>query len=135
MNSHSRPRHESSMTGVLVWIRVPLSTLGMGGCAVTLRSKLSPHQPRWRAFQSPSTRYDESSRENGRLASRRPMSVLFEAIARQMGYIQRRADDLTFEWSPELIKAIQDRVLAGDHRRDAGLYGVGRWVVDSAPMT
>lgn len=48
-----------------------------------------------------------------------------------MEYVQRRADDSTFEWSPELIKAIQDRVLAGDHRKGAGRYGTGRWVVNS----
>jgi Fic family protein len=49
-----------------------------------------------------------------------------------MEYVQRRADDRTFEWSPELIKAIQDHVLAGDYRKGAGRYGTGRWVVDSA---
>jgi hypothetical protein len=49
-----------------------------------------------------------------------------------MEYVQRRADDRTFEWSPELIKAIQDKVLAGDYRKGAGRYGSDRWVVDSA---
>ena len=49
-----------------------------------------------------------------------------------MEYVQRRADDRTFEWSAELIKAIQDHVLAGDYRKGAGRYGTGRWVVDSA---
>jgi Fic family protein len=49
-----------------------------------------------------------------------------------MEYVQRRADDRTFAWSPELIKAIQDKVLAGDYRKGAGRYGSGRWVVDSA---
>jgi len=46
-------------------------------------------------------------------------------------YVQRRADDPTFQWSPELIKAIQDHVLAGDYRKGAGRYGTGRWVVSS----
>jgi Fic family protein len=72
------------------------------------------------------------------LAGERPSGIsaadvgLVRGYRGAMEYIQRRADDLTFEWSPELIKAIQDRVLAGDHRRGAGRYGVGRWVVDSA---
>ncbi|HEV8470015.1 MAG TPA: Fic family protein [Candidatus Limnocylindria bacterium] len=72
------------------------------------------------------------------LAGERPSGVsasdvgLVRGYREAMEYIQRRADDRTFEWSPELIKAIQDRVLAGDYRKGAGRYGVGRWVVDSA---
>jgi Fic family protein len=72
------------------------------------------------------------------LAGERPSGVsasdvsLVRGYRGAMEYVQRRADDVTFEWSPELIKAIQDRVLAGDYRKGAGRYGVGRWVVDSA---
>ena len=45
-----------------------------------------------------------------------------------MSYVQSRADDRVFRWSPELLKAIHHRVLAG--RRGAGRYGEGRLVVD-----
>jgi Fic family protein len=72
------------------------------------------------------------------LAGERPAGIsasdvgLVRGYREAMEYIQRRADDRTFEWSSELIKAIQDRVLAGDYRKGAGRYGVSRWVVDSA---
>lgn len=72
------------------------------------------------------------------LAGERPITVSEEDAAlvrgyrEAMEYIQRRADDDTFVWSPELIKSIQDRVLAGDYRKGAGRYGTGRWIVDSA---
>src|SRR5919201_2402442 len=49
-----------------------------------------------------------------------------------MEYIQRRADDWTFDWAPELVKAIHDKVLAGSYSKGAGRYGASRWVVDSA---
>jgi len=39
-----------------------------------------------------------------------------------MGLVLRRADDPDFAWSPELIRAIHDRVLAGDYSKAAGRY-------------
>lgn len=74
------------------------------------------------------------------LAGERPAGIsasdvsLVRGYREAMEYVQRRADDRTFEWSPELIKAIQDRVLAGDYRKGAGRYGTGRWVVNSATL-
>lgn len=45
-----------------------------------------------------------------------------------MTYVQGRADDPILDWSPELLKAIHHRVLAG--RRGAGRYGEGRFLVN-----
>lgn len=39
-----------------------------------------------------------------------------------MGLVLRRADDPDFTWSPELIRSIHDRVLAGDYAKGAGRY-------------
>jgi hypothetical protein len=47
-----------------------------------------------------------------------------------MTYVQTRADDPVFEWSPELLKAIHNRVLAG--RREGGRYGEGRFITNSS---
>ena len=68
------------------------------------------------------------------LAGDRPQTVttvdaaLVEGYREAMTYVQGRSDDPVFEWSSELIKGIQHRVLAG--RRGAGRYGEGRFVVD-----
>ena len=48
-----------------------------------------------------------------------------------MTYCQRRADDDVFTWSPELIKGIQDHVLAGRKDLGAGRYGKARFVQDN----
>ena len=47
-----------------------------------------------------------------------------------MSYALRRADDPVFEWSPELVKAIHDRVMAGRFTRGAGRYGKARFIVN-----
>ena len=71
------------------------------------------------------------------LAGDRPSNVTVEdaslvtGYADAMEYCQRRADDDVFDWSPELIKAIQDKILAGRSDRGAGRYGRGRYVTDS----
>ncbi len=70
------------------------------------------------------------------LAGDRPNTVsvtdaeLVRGYREAMTYVQARADDPIFEWSPELVKAIHHRILAG--RRGAGRYGEGRFVVDDA---
>lgn len=72
------------------------------------------------------------------LAGDRPSSVSAENASLVTGYrdamtyCQRRADDDVFTWSPELIKGIQDRILAGRRDRGAGRYGKGRYVQNSA---
>jgi Fic family protein len=72
------------------------------------------------------------------LAGDRPSSVsakdasLVTGYRDAMTYCQRRADDDVFSWSPELIKAIQDRILAGRSDWGAGRYGKGRFVQNSA---
>ena len=48
-----------------------------------------------------------------------------------MTYCQRRADDDVFSWSPELVKGIQDRILAGRADWGAGRYGKGRFIQNS----
>ncbi len=71
------------------------------------------------------------------LAGDRPASVTVENAALvtgyhdAMAYCQRRADDDVFTWSPELIKGIQDKVLAGRKDLGAGRYGKARFVQDS----
>lgn len=72
------------------------------------------------------------------LAGDRPVTVSADDAALVTGYrdamtyCQRRADDDVFSWSPELIKGIQDRVLAGRPDWGAGRYGKGRYVQNSA---
>lgn len=72
------------------------------------------------------------------LAGDRPVTVtpddasLVTGYRDAMTYCQRRADDDVFSWSPELIKGIQDRVLAGRSDWGAGRYGKGRFVQNSA---
>ena len=72
------------------------------------------------------------------LAGDRPATVssedadLVSGYRDAMKYVQRRADDKTFAWSSELIKGIHDRVLAGNFAKEAGRYGIGRWVADAA---
>lgn len=67
------------------------------------------------------------------LAGDRPLTVssgdaeLVRGYREAMTYVQGRADDPVFEWSPELLKALHHRVLAG--RRGAGRYGEGRFLV------
>lgn len=71
------------------------------------------------------------------LAGDRPENVSLEDAALVTGYrdamqyCQRRAEDDVFEWSPELIKPIQDHILAGHPEWGAGRYGKGRYVTDS----
>lgn len=70
------------------------------------------------------------------LAGERPRSVveadrdLVLGYRDAMSYALRRADDPVFEWSPELIKAIHDRVMAGRFTRGAGRYGKARFIVN-----
>lgn len=45
---------------------------------------------------------------------------LVEGYREAMSYVLRRADDKAFEWNPELIIGIHDRVLAGRHSEGAG---------------
>jgi len=72
------------------------------------------------------------------LAGDRPASVkpedasLVTGYRDAMTYCQRRADDDVFSWSPELIKGIQDRILAGRADWGAGRYGKGRYIQNSA---
>ncbi len=72
------------------------------------------------------------------LAGDRPPSVtkddasLVTGYRDAMTYCQRRAEDDVFTWSPELIKGIQDRILAGRPDWGAGRYGKGRFVTNSA---
>lgn len=47
-----------------------------------------------------------------------------------MSYALRRADDPVFSWSPELVKAVHDRVMAGRFVRGAGRYGKARFIVN-----
>ncbi|MDP2183713.1 MAG: Fic family protein [Actinomycetota bacterium] len=62
------------------------------------------------------------------LVGDRPRAVSEEDEALVRGYrdamalVLRRADDPDFEWSPELVRSIHDRVLAGDYSREAGRY-------------
>lgn len=71
------------------------------------------------------------------LAGDRPSNVsaddasLVTGYRDAMTYCQRRADDDVFTWSPELIKGIQDRILAGRSDWGAGRYGKGRYVQNS----
>lgn len=66
------------------------------------------------------------------LADDRPQSVspadaeLVSGYRKAMGYVQARAEDPDFEWSPELLKAVQHEVLAG--RKGTGRYGDTRYV-------
>lgn len=68
------------------------------------------------------------------LAGDRPENVssadaaLVSGYQQAMGYVQARADDPVFEWSPELLKPIIHNVLGG--RRGAAKYGEGRFVVN-----
>jgi Fic family protein len=70
------------------------------------------------------------------LAGERPTSVaegdrdLVLGYRDAMSYALRRADDPVFEWSPELVKAVHDRVLAGRFTRGAGRYGKSRFIVN-----
>lgn len=72
------------------------------------------------------------------LAGDRPSSVSAEDASLVTGYrdamtyCQRRADDDVFTWSPELVKGIQDRILAGRPDWGAGRYGKGRYVQSSS---
>jgi Fic family protein len=71
------------------------------------------------------------------LAGDKPATVSEENAAlvtgyrNAMTYCQRRADDDVFTWSPELIKSIQDHVLAGRKDLGAGRYGRSRFVQDN----
>ena len=71
------------------------------------------------------------------LAGDRPAQVsladaaLVEGYREAMTYCQRRADDPDFTWSPELIKAVHDRVVAGRRDHGAGRFGGPRSVADS----
>lgn len=47
-----------------------------------------------------------------------------------MSYALRRADDPVFRWSPELVKSVHDRVMAGRFTRGAGRYGKTRYIVN-----
>lgn len=68
------------------------------------------------------------------LAGDRPENVstadadLVRGYQQAMAYVQARADDPVFEWSPELLKPIIHNVLGG--RRGAAKYGEGRFVVN-----
>ncbi len=68
------------------------------------------------------------------LAGDRPDGVsqadaeLVRGYKEAMTYVQGRADDPVLDWSPELLKAIHHRVLAG--RRGAGRYGEGRFLLN-----
>ncbi len=53
---------------------------------------------------------------------------LVRGYRQAMVYVQARADDPVFEWSPELLKSIIHNVLGG--RRGAATYGEGRFVVN-----
>jgi Fic family protein len=71
------------------------------------------------------------------LAGDRPAQVspadaaLVEGYREAMTYCQRRADDPDFAWSPELIKAVHDRIVAGRRDHGAGRFGGPRSVADS----
>lgn len=68
------------------------------------------------------------------LAGDRPENVssadadLVRGYRQAMAYVQGRADDPVFEWSPELLKPIIHDVLGG--RRGAAKYGEGRLVIN-----
>lgn len=70
------------------------------------------------------------------LAGERPPSVaevdreLVLGYRDAMSYALRRADDPVFVWSPELVKAVHDRVMAGRFARGAGRYGKQRFLVN-----
>jgi Fic family protein len=70
------------------------------------------------------------------LAGERPGSVaeadrdLVLGYRDAMSYALRRADDPVFEWSPELVKAIHDKVMAGRFARGAGRYGKARFIIN-----
>lgn len=70
------------------------------------------------------------------LAGERPPSVaevdrqLVLGYRDAMSYALRRADDPVFQWSPELVKGVHDRVMAGRLARGAGRYGKGRFIVN-----
>ena len=72
------------------------------------------------------------------LAGDRPQSVAVEAAEFVEGYrdamvyVQTRADDPVFEWSPELVKAIHHHVLAGRRDLGAGRYGTARTIRNDA---
>jgi len=42
-----------------------------------------------------------------------------------MAFVLRRADDARFEWHPEIVRGIHDRVLGGSYATGAGLYRSG----------
>ena len=71
------------------------------------------------------------------LAGDRPAQVspadaaLVEGYREAMTYCQRRADDPDFAWSPELITAVHDRIVAGRRDHGAGRFGGPRSVSDS----
>lgn len=71
------------------------------------------------------------------LAGDRPANVSVQDAALVTGYrdamqyCQRRAEDDAFKWDPELIKPIQDHILAGHSEWGAGRYGKGRFITDS----
>ena len=71
------------------------------------------------------------------LAGERPTSVRAEDRALVVGYrdameyVLRRADDPGFAWSRELVVALHDRVLGGNHALGAGRLAAGpRFIVD-----
>lgn len=70
------------------------------------------------------------------LAGERPESVaeadreLVLGYREAMSYALRRADDPVFQWAPELVKAVHDRVMAGGFARGAGRYGKARFIVN-----
>lgn len=70
------------------------------------------------------------------LAGERPASVaeadreLVLGYREAMSYALRRADDPVFGWSPELVKAVHDRAMAGRFGRGAGRYGKARFIVN-----
>lgn len=70
------------------------------------------------------------------LTGERPASVaetdrdLVLGYREAMSYALRRADDPVFAWSPELVKAVHDRVMAGRFARGAGRYGEARFIVN-----
>ena len=72
------------------------------------------------------------------LAGDRPHSVTAEAAEFVEGYrdamvyVQTRADDPVFEWSPELLKAIHHNVMAGRRDLGAGRYGAARTLRNDA---
>ena len=57
-------------------------------------------------------------------------TAFVEGYREAMTYCQRRADDPDFGWSPELVKAVHDRLVAGRRDHGAGRFGGPRSVSD-----